>query len=91
MDRKLKQTFHQRRLTYYLQAHEKMLNNANYQRNANQNYLKWELPGGPVVRTLLPLQETQVQSLVGELRSCMVRRQNKYNEVSLQNSQNDNH
>ena len=27
-----------------------------------------ELPGGPVVGTLLPLQGAQVQSLVGELR-----------------------
>ena len=35
-DRKLKQTFHQRRQTDHHQAHEKMLNIANYQRNANQ-------------------------------------------------------
>ena len=32
----------------------------------------WNFPGGPVVRTLLciEVQGAQIQSLVGELRSC---------------------
>ena len=38
MGRIPKQTFLQRRNTDGQQAHEKMLNIANYQRNANQNY-----------------------------------------------------
>ena len=38
MGRRLKQTFLQRRHTDGQQAHEKMLNIVNYQRNANQNY-----------------------------------------------------
>ena len=38
MGRRPKQTFLQRRHTDGQQAHEKMLNIANYQRNANQNY-----------------------------------------------------
>ena len=38
MGRRLKQTFLQRRNTDDQQAHEKMINIANYQRNANQNY-----------------------------------------------------
>ena len=38
MGRKPKQTFFQRRHTDGQQAHEKVLNIANYQRNANQNY-----------------------------------------------------
>ena len=33
-----KQTFHQGRHTDGKEAHEKMLNITNYQRNANQNY-----------------------------------------------------
>ena len=33
-----KQTFHQRRHTDGQEAHEKMLNITNYQRNADQNY-----------------------------------------------------
>ena len=38
MDRSLKYTFLQRRHTDGQQAHEKMINIANYQRTANQNY-----------------------------------------------------
>ena len=38
MGRRPKQTFLQRRYTDGQQAHEKMLNITNYQRNANQNY-----------------------------------------------------
>ena len=38
MDRRPKQTFLQRRHTDGQEAHEKMLNIANYWRNANQNY-----------------------------------------------------
>ena len=38
MGRRSKQTFIQRRHTDGQEAHEKMLNMANYQRNANQNY-----------------------------------------------------
>ena len=38
MGRRPKQTFLQRRHTDGQQAHEKMLNTANYQRTANQNY-----------------------------------------------------
>ena len=37
MDKRSKQTFSQRRYTDGQQAHEKMFNTANYQRNANQN------------------------------------------------------
>ena len=37
-----------------------------------------DFPGGPVVKTpALPLQGVWVQSLVGELRSCMPRGQKK--------------
>ena len=32
-----------------------------------------DFPGGPVVRICLPVQGTQVQSLVGDLRSHMLR------------------
>ena len=32
----------------------------------------WDFPGGPVVRTALPLQGTWVGSLVGELRSGLL-------------------
>ena len=38
MGRRPKQTFLQRRHTDGQEAHEKMLNISNYQRNANQNY-----------------------------------------------------
>ena len=38
MGSRLKQTFLQRRHTHGQQAHEKMFNIVNYQRNANQNY-----------------------------------------------------
>ena len=38
MDKGTEQTFFQRRYTNGQQVHEKMLNIANYQRNANQNY-----------------------------------------------------
>ena len=38
MSRRLKQTFFKRRHTDDQQAHEKMLNITNYQRNANQSY-----------------------------------------------------
>ena len=38
MGRRFKQTFVQRRHTEGQQTHEKMLNTANYQRNAHQNY-----------------------------------------------------
>ena len=38
MDRRPKQTFLQRRETDGQQAHEKMLNIVDYQRNENQNY-----------------------------------------------------
>ena len=38
MGRRPKQTFIQRKHTHGQQAHEKMLNITNYQRNANQNY-----------------------------------------------------
>ena len=38
MGGRLKQTFCQRRHTDGQEAHEKMLNITNYQRNANQNY-----------------------------------------------------
>ena len=38
MDRRPKQTFHQRRHTDDEEAHEKMLSITNHQRNANQNY-----------------------------------------------------
>ena len=31
----------------------------------------WDFPGGPVVKTALPLQGPRVQSLVGELKSYM--------------------
>ena len=40
MDRRFKQTFHQRSHVDGQKAHEKMLNFTNYQRNANQNYHK---------------------------------------------------
>ena len=40
MGRITKQTFPQGRHTHGQQAHEKMFNIANNQRNANQNYLK---------------------------------------------------
>ena len=33
----------------------------------------WELPGGPVVKNLPSIEENWVQSLVGELRSHMMR------------------
>ena len=32
----------------------------------------WDFAGGPVVRTLLPLQGAWAQSLVGELKSLML-------------------
>ena len=32
-----------------------------------------EFAGGPVVKTVLPLQGTRVQALVREIRSCMLR------------------
>ena len=38
-----KQTFLQRRHTDDQQTHEKMLNNPHYERNANQNYLRYHL------------------------------------------------
>ena len=38
MGGRLKQTFHQGRHTDGQEAHEKMVNITNYQRNANQNY-----------------------------------------------------
>ena len=38
MGRRPKQTFLQRKYTDGQQAHKKILNVANYQRNANQNY-----------------------------------------------------
>ena len=38
MDRRFKQTFHQRSHVDGQKAHEKMLNFTNYQRNANQNH-----------------------------------------------------
>ena len=38
MDRRPKQTFLQRRHTDGQEAHEKLLNITNYQRNANQNF-----------------------------------------------------
>ena len=38
MGRRPKQTFHQGRHTDGQEAHEKMLNITNYQRNENQNY-----------------------------------------------------
>ena len=38
MGRRSKQTFLQRRHTVVQEAHEKMLNITNHQRNANQNY-----------------------------------------------------
>ena len=38
MGKRPKETFLQRRYTHGQEAHEKMLNTANYQRNANQNY-----------------------------------------------------
>ena len=39
---------------------------------------KWgDFPGGPVVKTALPLQVGQVPSPVRELRSCMPREQPK--------------
>ena len=39
-------------------------------RDVNKNTKKtWEFPGGPVVRTPLPLPRAQVQSLVRELGS----------------------
>ena len=44
MSRRLKQTFLQRRHTDDQQAHEKMLNITNYQRNANQNYTEVSFP-----------------------------------------------
>ena len=40
MGERPEQTFLQRRYTDGQQAHEKMLNITNYQRNANQNYNK---------------------------------------------------
>ena len=46
MGRKPKQTFLQRRHTDGQEAHEKMFNIANYQRNANQNYI--EISSTPV-------------------------------------------
>ena len=36
-----------------------------------------DFPGGPVVKTLLPLQGARVPSLVGELRSPMARPKKK--------------
>ena len=33
----------------------------------------WDFPGGPVVKTVLPLQGARVRSLVRELRSCSLR------------------
>ena len=38
MGKRPEQTFYQRTYTDGQQAHEKMLNTADYQRNANQNY-----------------------------------------------------
>ena len=38
MGKRLKQTFLQRRHTDGQEAHENLLNSANYQRNVNQNY-----------------------------------------------------
>ena len=38
MGQRMKQTFLQRRYTDGQEAHEKMLNITNYERNANQNY-----------------------------------------------------
>ena len=32
-----------------------------------------DFPGGPVVDSVLPLQGARVRSLVGDLRSCMLR------------------
>ena len=43
MGRKSKQTFLQRRQTEGQQAHENMLNITNYQRNANQNKMRYHL------------------------------------------------
>ena len=43
MGRTPKQTFLKQRHTNDQQAHENMLNIANYQRNANQNYMKYHL------------------------------------------------
>ena len=40
---------------------------ASIQTSTNRNF-----PGGPVVKTLLPLQGVWVRSLVGELRSRML-------------------
>ena len=37
-------------------------------RNTNKMVYSWGLPGGPVVKTSLPMQGVPVQSLVGELR-----------------------
>ena len=34
------------------------------------------VPGGPMVKTLLPMQRAWVQSLVGELRSHMPKNKN---------------
>ena len=38
-----------------------------------QRSRSWDFPGSPVVKTALPLQDMRVQSLVGELRSLMLR------------------
>ena len=42
-----------------------------------------EFSGGPVVKTLLPLQEPEVQSLVRELRSdcCAVQSKKKFKKI----------
>ena len=46
MGRRPKQTFLQRRYTDGKEAHEKLLNITNYQRNANQNYNEVSPPTG---------------------------------------------
>ena len=43
--------------------------------NASLDYVNTatgDIPGGPVLKTLFPMQRVKVQSLVGELRSHML-------------------
>ena len=50
-----------------------------YERLDKIDFIKtfWDFPGGAVVKTALPLQGVQFQSLIGEQRPHMLRNLNK--------------
>ena len=50
-----------------------------------------DFPGGPAVKTVLPLQGTWVQSLVGELRSHMPRSTAKKKKKNLKTGKESDH